>query len=116
VLILSNRLRPYGDLGTQSSSPVSKPNNPPTCFLIHLFFFNQDQQKMKQKHLISALQNLDGFEKPRIDLEQYGTPPEIAGLNNYANLKRLKISSRNPSTCRRGCEHYRQKWWWSFGR
>jgi predicted RNA methylase len=56
---------------------------------------------MKQKHLISALQNLDGFEKPRIELEQYGTPPEIAGLITYiiskSEIKKLQPQSFNTS-------------------
>lgn len=35
---------------------------------------------MTLKHLESYLQQIDGFEEPKIELEQYATPPHIAAL------------------------------------
>lgn len=34
--------------------------------------------KMKLRHLQSFLEQIDGFEKPKILLEQYVTPPHLA--------------------------------------
>lgn len=37
-------------------------------------------RKMSIKRLESCLQNLDGFDEPKVSLEQYATPPHIGAL------------------------------------
>jgi hypothetical protein len=39
---------------------------------------NRNSGRMKPKHLESRLQQLRGFDRPRLELEQYATPPELA--------------------------------------
>lgn len=39
--------------------------------------------RLKLKALESQLQNVDGFQKPKIQLEQYVTPPHIASQMLY---------------------------------
>lgn len=39
---------------------------------------------MKMKTLQSHLQQLNGFSNPKIELEQYATPPHIAAIALYA--------------------------------
>jgi len=34
---------------------------------------------MKTKQLVSVLYDMEGFGQPKIELEQYSTPPDIAG-------------------------------------
>lgn len=38
---------------------------------------------IKLKVLQGYLEDLDGFEKPRIELEQYETPPHIAAVTLF---------------------------------
>lgn len=38
------------------------------------------RKKLSIKHLESFLQDIDGFDAPKLELEQYATPPHIAAL------------------------------------
>lgn len=44
---------------------------------------NKRLTKLSIKNLESYLQDLEDFEEPKIDLEQYGTPPHIGALMLY---------------------------------
>lgn len=46
---------------------------------------------MKRKHLESFLQQLDTFDRPKLELEQYATSPELAA----AILAEIKNDLRN---------------------
>lgn len=47
--------------------------------------------RLKLKALESQLQNVDGFQKPKIQLEQYVTPPHIASQMLYHAQVKIAI-------------------------
>lgn len=61
----------WGDAGEVGFFTDPAPLNPAHTFL--------KMKKLKLKELESRLQQVDGFEKPKVLLEQYPTRPHIAG-------------------------------------
>uniref|UniRef100_A0A7N4NFN7 Methyltransferase 5, N6-adenosine n=1 Tax=Sarcophilus harrisii TaxID=9305 RepID=A0A7N4NFN7_SARHA len=68
-------------------------------------------KKMKRKELESFLQQVDGFEKPKLLLEQYPTRPHIAGMDMSflkiaLQMARVAVYSLHKSSTR---EHIQKK-------